>query len=133
MVNERQREQVEAAMRRINRTWLEGRVDDLTPLVHEDVAITVPGFVARAQGRQLFLAGFREFSSSAVILDFNEHDHQVDVVGRTGVATFQYEMVYERSGGRYRATGRDLWVFELTNGEWIAVWRAMLEMDEKPA
>jgi hypothetical protein len=42
-------------------------------------------------------------------------------------------MVYERSGGRFRSTGRDLWVFQSQFGSWIAVWRAMLDMDENAA
>lgn len=42
-------------------------------------------------------------------------------------------MVYERSEERYRATGRDLWVFEKQGEAWIGVWRAMLEMKEDPA
>jgi hypothetical protein len=53
---------------------------------------------------------------------YHEHDQAVDVAGDTAVTTFRYEMVYERSGERYQATGRD--------GPWIAVWRAMLEMKE---
>ena len=51
----------------------------------------------------------------------------------TAVVTFLYEMVYERSGERYRATGRDLWVFQSQNAAWIAVWRAMLALDEMAA
>ena len=54
----------------------------------------------------------------------------VDVAGDTAVATFGYEMVYERAGQRYRVTGRDLWVFEQQGETWIAVWRAMLDMNE---
>ncbi len=135
MADERghERERVAAAMRRINQAWLTGRVDDLTPLVHADVVMAVPAAAARAQGRQLFLAGFRDFCENATIADYHEHDAQTDVVGTTGVSTFRYEMVYERAGARYRATGRDLWVFELIDGEWIAVWRAMLDMNEQPA
>jgi hypothetical protein len=49
------------------------------------------------------------------------------------VAIFQYEMVYERSGERYRSTGRDLWVFQGEGDAWIAVWRTMLEMQEEDA
>jgi len=135
MADERghERERVAAAMRRINHAWRTGRVDDLTPLVHADVVMAVPAASARAQGRQLFLAGFRDFCEHATIADYREHDAQTDVVGTAGVATFRYEMVYERDGARYRATGRDLWVFALIDGEWIAVWRAMLDMDEQPA
>jgi hypothetical protein len=42
-------------------------------------------------------------------------------------------MLYERSGERFRATGRDLWVFQKQSGAWIAVWRTMLDVDERPA
>jgi hypothetical protein len=42
-------------------------------------------------------------------------------------------MVYERSAKRYRATGRDLWVFRREGHGWIAVWRAMLDTAEQPA
>ena len=45
--------------------------------------------------------------------------------------TFRYEMVYLRSGERYRAAGRDLWVFQQQAGAWIAVWRAMLDLQEE--
>jgi hypothetical protein len=49
------------------------------------------------------------------------------------VVTFRYEMVYERSGGRFRSTGRDLWVFQSQGRAWIAVWRTMLDMEETAA
>lgn len=39
-------------------------------------------------------------------------------------------MLYEWLGTRYRATGRDLWVFEEQDGEWLAVWRTMLDTEE---
>ena len=55
----------------------------------------------------------------------------MDVIGDTAVASFTYEMVYERSGKRSRATGRDLWVFTRYGSEWIAVWRTMLDLAEQ--
>ncbi len=127
------KERVAAAMRRINETWRAGRVDDLATMVHPDIVMVIPGFAGRAQGRERFLAGFRDFKENAVVHEFRQHDDQVDVVGETGVVSFRYEMLYERSSERYRATGRDLWVFEKTGGAWLAVWRAMLDLAESPA
>src|SRR5436190_21056761 len=109
-----ERERVAAAMRKINDAWLEGRVDDLAALVHPDIVMALPGFAGRAQGRERFLAGFRGFRQNAIVHDFRQDDEQADVVGETGVVSFRYEMLYERSGARYRATGRDVWVFEKT-------------------
>ena len=133
MADENERERLAAALRRINEGWLAGRIDDLAGLVHPDIVMVVPGFAGRAQGRESFLAGFRDFRENAVVHDFRQHDDQVDVVGETGVVSFRYEMLYERSGQRYRATGRDLWVFEKSGETWLAVWRTMLDLAESPA
>ena len=127
------REDVAAAMRQINSMWLGGWVDHLAPLVHDEIVMVAPGFTQKGQGRDAFLAGFRDFCDNSTIEEFTEHDQQVDVMGETAVVTFRYEMVYERSGARYRSTGRDFWVFHQEGAAWIAVWRTMLDADEQAA
>jgi hypothetical protein len=133
MVEESRREDVIAAMRQINQAWLSGRVQDLAPLVHSEIVMVFPGFSGTIQGREAFLAGFDDFCQNATIHEFREHDDHVDVAGETAVVSFRYDMVYERSGGRYKCTGRDLWVFQKRDGSWIAVWRMMVEMEENAA
>jgi hypothetical protein len=130
--NERREAALESLLR-INRIWLDGRVETLAALVDANVVMVLPGFAGRVQGREEFLAGFRDFCASAQVHKFEDHGYDTDVIGDTAVITFQYEMIYERSGERYRATGRDLWVFRDREGNWIAVWRAMLELHEQPA
>ena len=120
-------------MRQINQASLEGRVEDLAPMLHAEIVIVFPSFSGRAQGREEFLNGFRDFRQNATIQEFREHDREVDVAGDTAVVTFRYEMVYERTDSRYRATGRDLWVFRNQDSAWIAVWRAMLDIEEHAA
>jgi hypothetical protein len=119
------------AMQRINQIWLNGQVEDLSPMIHPEIVMALPGFSGRMQGREQFLAGFRDFCENAKVHEFGEHDLQADVVDDTAVITFRYELLYERSTQRYRSTGRDLWVFHNQNGNWIAVWRAMLDMHEE--
>jgi hypothetical protein len=118
------------AMRRINEAWVGGRMDDMTPVVHPEIVMVFPGFTGRARGRDEFLAGFRGFVESATIHEFTPDDFQIDVIGATAVITFGYVMKYERSRERWRATGRDLWVFQRRDADWVAVWRTMLEMNE---
>ncbi len=127
------KEQVSAVMRQINQAWLAGRVDDLAPFVHPEIVMVLPGFSGRVQGRETLLAGFREFCQNSQIHEFNELGQQVDVVGETAVVSFRYEMVYEQNAKRSRAAGRDLWVFEQEDSAWLAVWRTMLETEERPA
>jgi ketosteroid isomerase-like protein len=133
MIQESKHEAAGATMRQINRVWLDGQVESLAPMVHPEIVMAFPGFTGRMQGREKFLAGFRDFCQNARIHEFRDHDHQIDLAGDTAVVTFRYEMVYERSGERYHTTGRDLWVFQNLGGAWIAVWRTMLDMEEKPA
>lgn len=130
-MDESKRENAVAAMRQINQAWLKGRVEDLAPLVHSEIVMFFPDFAGKVQGREDFLAGFRDFCRNATIHEFHEHDQQIDVAGDTAVITFRYEMVYLRSGERHRAAGRDLWVFQQQAGAWIAVWRAMLDLQEE--
>lgn len=132
MKQESKGDTVTATMRRINRVWLDGQVESLAPMVHPEMVMVFPGFSGRTQGRDEFLTGFRDFCQNATVDEFRDYDHQVDVPGDTAVVTFRYDMVYERSGGRYRSTGRDFWVFQNQDSAWIAVWRTMLDMDEKP-
>lgn len=133
MVEESKRDGAAATTRRINRAWLDGQVEDLAPMVHPEIVMAFPGFAGRVQGREDFLGGFRDFCQNTRIHEFREHDYQVDVAGDMAVVTYRYEMVYERSGGRFRSTGRDLWVFQSQGSAWIAVWRTMLDMEEKAA
>lgn len=124
--------QVAAALRRINHAWLNGHPDEIADLVHEDVVFLFPGFSASSAGREAFVTGFREFCSTARVQACEESDPQMHVVGATGVASVRFEMIYERADGRYRATGRDLWVFEERDGDWLAVWRTILDLSEEP-
>jgi len=132
MVNE-DRESVTTVMRQINQAWLEGHVDDMAEWIHPEIVMIFPGFTGQSKGRDAFLDGFRDFVRQATIHEFREVDLQADVVGDTAVAHFGYEMVYELSGERYRATGRDLWVFQRQGRAWLAVWRAMVDNDEQAA
>lgn len=133
MVEESKRENAATAMRLINQVWRDGQVEDLAPMLHPEIVMVLPDFTGTIQGREDFLAGFRDFRQNATIQEFREHDHHVNVAGDTAVVTFRYDMVYERSGQRYRSTGRDLWVFQKQASAWIAVWRTMLDMEENAA
>jgi len=102
-------------------------------MVHPDIVLALPGFGGREAGRKGFISGHREFYERASIQGLREHDQVIDVVGDTAVVTYRYELVYERSGERYRSLGRDLWVFQRQHEKWLAVWRAILDVEEHRA
>ena len=95
--------------------------------------MVVPGFGGRIVGRAAFLAGFQDFVEQAVLQEYREDEPLLDVVGEVAVVSYRYEMLYTRSGERWRATGRDMWVFARRDEGWIAVWRTMLDSAEARA
>lgn len=133
MADEASRAEVASALDRINRAWRERRLTDLVPLFHPNITMVFPGFSGRAEGRDGNLAGFEDFCTNATVHEYREAGHQIDVAGNTAVATFTYEMLYERDGKRSQVSGRDLWVFARQDGHWMAVWRTMLDLAEQPA
>ena len=130
MSDESGRKEVAGIMQRINRAWLDRRIEEMEPFIHQDIVMVFPGFSARVTGRENFLAGFRDFADHAVVQDLKEQEYQIDVAGETAVVNFRFEMLYERSEQEYRSTGRDFWVFHRSGGKWLAVWRTMLEVEE---
>ena len=94
--------------------------------------MVLPGFAGRATGKEAAIAGFEEFCQIATVHAFEEGEHQIDVISRTGVASVTFDMTYELKGQRYRSTGRDVWVFESVQGAWVAVWRTMLDTTDTP-
>jgi hypothetical protein len=127
------REAVLETMARINQLWRAGRIDELRPVIHPAIVMVLPGFSGRTHGRDQFLEGFRQFYQTATIHDFREIDMSADSTSGTAVVTFRFEMVYERKHERFRATGRDFWVFQRDATAWVAVWRTMLDLDETAA
>ena len=109
------------------------RVALVEPVAYQGAVMVFPGFAGRIQGRDAFIAGFRDFCENAIVHQFVQWGHQIDVAGETVVVNFGYEMLYERSAERYHATGRDLWVFAKHGTGWLAVWRTMLDLNETAA
>ncbi len=126
-------ESVAETLGTINQAWLEGRPQDMAALIHPEITMVFPGFAGRATGRDGFIASFVDFCQNARIVSYHELDHQVDVVADMAVASFGFEMIYERAGSASRARGRDLWVFTRQAGGWLACWRTMLDLHEEPA
>jgi ketosteroid isomerase-like protein len=124
-------EDVSRTLSSINQAWLEGRPRDLERYLDPNVVMLLPGGTS-VKGRNLLVQSFVDMCENARVHGFEESDRQVDVFGDTAVASFAFVLVYEREGMKYRATGRDLWVFSRGDGGWQAVYRTMLNLAEEP-
>ena len=124
-------EEVSRTLSSINQAWLEGRPRDLEQYLDPNIVVLIPGGT-RVKGRNLLVQSFVHMCENTRVHGFEESDRQVDVFGDTAVASFAFVLVYEREGLKYRATGRDLWVFSRSDGGWQAVYRTMLNLAEAP-
>ncbi len=130
--NPRDRDEVTRVMRSINDCWLKEKPQEMAGCLHNDMAMVFPGFAGRVDGASAVIAGYEDFCSNARVLEYDERDLHIDVYGSTAVASYGFQMVYEREGMKYSSTGRDLFVFTRDSGTWLAVWRTMLDVAEKP-
>lgn len=126
-------ERVAAILSNMNRAWLEGRPQDLEPFLDDAIVTVLPGFASALSGKADVLASFEDFCRTARVVHFEESNQRIDVVGHTAIASFAFDMTYERGGATSRSRGRDLWVFEAEAGAWLAVWRTLLDVIEIPA
>lgn len=123
---------VVAALERLKEVWLAGRYADLTPLLHPDAVIAVPGASARVAGREQVVAALAAFGAVAKIESVELGAVEADVVGGTAMGGFRFVLVYAQGGHRTMTRGRDLWVFSRENDQWLAVWRAVIGLEERP-
>lgn len=120
--------EVHGVLASINAAWREGHPSSMREYLHPEIAVAPPGFTGSLRGREILVSSFEEFCKNARVLDYEESDEHIDVVGDCAVASFRFRMLYEREAYREDCSGRDLWVFERQGGRWMAVWRAMLEL-----
>jgi ketosteroid isomerase-like protein len=122
--------QVHETISAIGEAWRTGRPADMTDYLHPDIVMKLPGTSGQIVGRDALIDSFKEFCTNAKVLEYRETDEQITVEGKCAVASFSFEMLYERATYRERSKGRDLWVFERDADRWIAVWRTMVDLDE---
>jgi len=128
----RDRDDVARVLRSINDCWLTGKLEELAKHLHNEMAMVLPGFAGRVEGASAVIAGYEDFCTNARLHEYDEQNLQIDVCGSTAVASYTFQMVYERDGVKYSSGGRDLFVFNQEAGVWGAVWRTMLDVVEQP-
>ena len=122
-------EEVRSTLAAIQATWREKRPRDMTPYLHPDVTIALPGSGAMVKGRDFLISTFVQFAAVANVLEYRESDLDVQVIGEAAVVIFRFDMTYQREQQpREHSTGRDLWFFSRQDGRWVAVWRTILDV-----
>jgi len=122
--------EIRSAMAAINHAWRENKPKEMMRYLHPKVTTVLPGFTGTILGSEAMLAGFDEWCKNARVLEYEESDEQIQIIGDVGFVSFRFDMVYERKSYREKSTGRDIWAFEHWDGKWVAVWRTMIDLKE---
>ena len=113
-------------IRQLNDAWVKGHPSQLADFFDPNIVMVNPDFSHRTEGRDACIASYADFCAQADVQDFTLGERSVDVFGDTAIATYSYGIAYEMGGERFHDTGRDIFVFNRTNGKWLAVWRTMV-------
>ncbi len=125
------RETIAKVLRSINDCWLEGRPQDLSEFLHDNMVMVFPNFGGRAEGKHTVIAGYRDFCTNARVRNYDHKDLQIDVYGSTAVVSYSFAMTYEREGHAHSSAGYDLFVLANQAERWLAVWRTMTSVTDE--
>jgi hypothetical protein len=115
----------------INKTWLEGRIEDLRNFFHQNIVMISPDFNNRLTGSDEIIKSYKDFYNSSKTYGFNESDFHIELFDKTATADYLYHIIYEINNKKYNGTGREVWVFTNIKNHWFAVQRFMTNVADK--
>jgi ketosteroid isomerase-like protein len=116
---------IRAALAEINAAWREQRYDDLERHFHPGIIFVPPGFGPQERGLAACIETYRHFGSIARLLEYEASEALVDVWGDTAVAQYGFRIRYQIEGRTHDDCGADVFVFNRSGGQWVAVWRTI--------
>jgi len=127
------KEEIRQLLKKINRAWTEGRTEILNEVFHQDMVIVSPDFQVLGKGREACVKSYEAFMKQATLREFTESEPAIEVWGLTAVASYRFDMAWEKDGQSFQDSGRDVFVFSLLGDRWQAVWRTILPLPEVPS
>jgi len=120
----RQVQGIEAMIREMNRCWTAGwHEEQFRQYIHPDAVAVVPTTPGRLEGRDAFVAGWRDFAQAAVVHEWKETGHKVQIYagGKCAVVTYFFSITFAMGVEKQTMQGRDM-LFLLKEGrKWLVV------------
>ena len=125
------KEEIKGLLQKINEAWLKGDPDDLMEYFHEDLVIMSPDLQRMGEGKTACIQSYKDFVAQAVLHEYKEYDHTIDVWGDTAVSIYAFDVTYEMKGQTHRETGHDIFVYNREDSRWLVVWRMVIPSPSK--
>ena len=113
-----------AMVRSMNRCWTEGwHEEQFRTFIHPDAVAIVPSIPGRLEGRDAYVAGWKQFCEEAVIHEWRESDHKVQVYagGKSAVVTCIFSITFAAGGQKHTLQGRDMFFLVRERRKWLVV------------
>jgi len=117
------RQAVADAVAQINRAWQNNDFAALLECFAEEAVMVGPGYKVLGRGRSFFVESYREFATSAAILQYSESDPVVEVFDQIAICAYSWTMTYRRDGAPSTEVGSDQFVLVRSNSKWQVLWR----------
>ena len=120
------KEEISQNIRAINKAWLKHDFNSMRKYFHKDLVTVAPNFQRMGIGIDACVKSYEDFSTSAEIISFEDKNIQVDIVGSTATATYEYDIEWVSEENQFKEKGKEILVFSNESGTWLLNWRMVI-------
>ncbi len=117
---------IKELVKKINKTWLEGNIDELYNYFSNDVVFASPNSQSYLQGKDLCISSYRKFIKQASVQDFEASNYKIDLFDDVAVATCKFKISYTINNELYDESDYEIMVFKKFHEDWLVIWRAQM-------
>jgi ketosteroid isomerase-like protein len=106
----------------MNRCWTAGwHEEQFRQYIHPGAVAIVPTAPGRLEGQDAYVAGWRGFSQAAVIHEWKETDHRVQIYagGKCAVVTYFFSILFAFGTVKQTMQGRDMFFLVKEGRKWL--------------
>ena len=118
--------EVEDVLQNINRSWTQGRPQELAHYFHSDMVIQGPGLQSTIKGQNNCVKHHEDFTTHTSIKNFTDSEFVVNIWDNTAVASYKFDIEFEADGKVRKESGHELYSFVRENNKWKAVWNTIM-------
>lgn len=115
---------IEVIVKEMNRHWTAGwHEEQFRQYIHPDVVAIVSTTSGRLEGRDAYVAGWRSFCEAAVIHEWKETGHKVQLYngGKCAVVTYFFSIMFAMGSQKQAMQGRDMFFLVREGRRWLGV------------
>lgn len=106
----------------MNRCWTASwNEPEFRKYLHTNAVAIVPTSPGRLEGQDAYVAGWRSFCEAAVIHEWRETDHKVQIYagGKSAVVTYFFAITFVLGGQKMTMHGRDMFFLVKEGRKWL--------------